>query len=39
MVFGSPAEFATAPGIRNNVPGIGLLHQKHLDRENPVVTE
>jgi hypothetical protein len=39
MALGSPAEFAAATGIGNNISGVGLLHQKHLDREDPIVTD
>jgi hypothetical protein len=39
MAFGSPAEFAAATGTGDDVPGVRLLHQIHLDREDPIVTD
>lgn len=39
VAFGCPAEFATATGTGNDVAGVGLPHQLHLDREDPIVTD
>jgi hypothetical protein len=39
MASGGPAEFAAASGTGNDAAGVGWLYQKHLDRENPIISQ
>lgn len=39
LALGSPAEFAAAARAGNDISGVRLLHQIHLDRKDPIVTD
>jgi len=39
VAFGRLAKFAAATGTGNDIAGVGLLHQIHLDCEDPIIAD